>query len=97
MKKAPVLRLDNVRMRILLRADSFLKVNAKTVKTANMHTLSPSTPMQGPTLVTTPVDKLGMSARGNLLAKQRQRQRQTGKVKAHTLRRLFLDWPEQRK
>ena len=90
MKKAPALKVDlNVRMHIPLHADSFLKVNAKTVKTANMHILSLSTPMQGPTLVTTPVDKLGMSARGNLLAKQKQRQK--GKVKSHTLRRLFLD------
>ena len=88
MKKATVLRVEIVRMRIPLRADSFLKVNAKTVKTANMHTLSPSTPMQGPTLVTTPVE-LGMSARGNLQAKQKQRQK--GKVTSHTLRRLFLE------
>jgi hypothetical protein len=89
MKKAPAQKVHpNVRMHTLLHADSFLKVNAKTVKTANMHTLSPSTPMQGPTLVTTPVE-LGMSARGNLLAKQKQRQK--GKVKAHTLRRLFLE------
>ena len=87
MKKAPVLKVDlNVRMHIPLRADSFLKVNAKTVKTANMHTLSPSTPMQGPTLVTTPVE-LETSARGNLLAKQSQRQK--GKVKTHALQRLF--------
>ena len=59
MKKATVLRVEIVRMRIPLRADSFLKVNAKTVKTANMHTLSPSTLMQGQTLLTTPVANWG--------------------------------------
>ncbi len=87
MKKAPAQKVHpNVRMHILLLADSFLKVNAKTVKTADMHTLSQSTPMQGPTLVTTPVE-LETSARGNLLAKQSQRQK--GKVKTHALQRLF--------
>jgi hypothetical protein len=87
MKKAPAQKVHpNVRMHILPHVDSFLKVNAETVKTAKMHTLSPSTPMQGPTLVTTPVE-LEMSARGNLLAKQSQRQK--GKVKAHALQRLF--------
>ena len=87
MKKAPAQKVHpNVRMHILPHVDSFLKVNAETENTAETHTLSPSTPMQGPTLVTTPVE-LEMSARGNLLAKQSQRQK--GKVKTHALQRLF--------
>jgi hypothetical protein len=87
MKKAPAQKVHpNVRMHILQHVNSFLKVNAETENTAETHTLSPSTPMQGPTLVTTPVE-LETSARGNLLAKQSQRQK--GKVKTHALQRLF--------
>ena len=79
MKKAPAQKVHpNVRMHILPHVSSFLKVNAETENTAETHTLSPSTPMRGPTLVTTPVE-LETSARGNLLAKQRQKE----KVKTH--------------
>ena len=85
MKKAPAQKVHpNVRMHILPHVNSFLKVNAEMENTAETHTLSPSTPMQGPTLVTTPVE-LETSARGNLLAKQRQKE----KVKTHALQRLF--------
>ena len=78
-KKAPAQTVQrNVRIHILPHVSSFLKVNAEMENTAKTHTLSPSTPMQGPTLVTTPVE-LETSARGNLLAKQRQKE----KVKTH--------------
>ena len=84
-KKAPAQTTQRiVRIHILPHVSSFLKVNAEMENTAKTHTLSPSTPMQGPTLVTTPVE-LETSARGNLLAKQRQKE----KVKTHALQRLF--------
>ena len=74
-KKAPAQTTQRiVRMHILQHVSSFLKVNAEMENTAKTHTLSPSTPMQGPTLVTTPVE-LETSARGNLLAKQRQKEK----------------------
>ena len=69
-KKATVLRERNAYTRIPLRADSFLKVNAKMAKNVNSHTLSPNTLMQEETLLTAPVGQLGMKQRGNLLAKQ---------------------------
>jgi hypothetical protein len=94
-KKATVLRVENACMRIPLRADSFLKVNAKTAKTLNSHTLNPNMLMQEQTLLTAPVGQLGMKQRGNLLAKQKLREK--GKIKAHSLQRFFLAWPEQRK
>ena len=94
-KKGTVLREMNAYTRIPLRADSFLKVNAKMAKTVNSHTLSLNTLMQEEILLTAPVGQLGMKQRGNLLAKQNRRQKD--KVKAHTLQKLSLAWLEQRK
>jgi hypothetical protein len=67
---------ENAYTHIPLRADSFLKVNAKIAKTVNSHTLSPNTLMQEETLLTAPVGQLGMKQSGNLLAKQSRRQKE---------------------
>ena len=91
-KKATVLRERNAYTRVRLRADSFLKVNAKMAKTVNSHTLSPNALLQEETLLTAPIGQLGMKQRGEPSSKAKSKAKKRGKRRIRCKNSLWLGW-----